>query len=77
MEKLVFSLVLNDKTCKRKAGVTNTAEKLRKNGHSRKVLLENKCALSHLLFTATRKTIRAEGERAGVTPPFGTEHAFC
>lgn len=62
MEKLVFSLVLNDKTCKRKAGVTNTAEKLRKNGRSRKVFLENRCPLAHLLCTATWKATRAEGK---------------
>lgn len=30
-KQLVFSLVLSDKTCKRKADVTNTARKQRKN----------------------------------------------
>jgi hypothetical protein len=30
-QQLVFSLVLSDKTCKRKADVANTAGKLRKN----------------------------------------------
>ena len=60
-----------------KQGVKTLVSELRKGGDWRKVFLEKDVPYPTVYFTATQETTIAAGKRDCITPPFGTEHAFC